>query len=158
MTFPDLESSETASVDFFSEGINFELDHPLILEQWIKSTILQENKALHYINYIFCSDSYLYDMNVNYLQHDTLTDVISFPYSNEAVEGEIYISIDRIKDNAVNLGISFAYELHRVMIHGTLHLIGYLDKSVEEKQEMTQLEDLYLQSLKKIFQEKEIAY
>jgi len=158
MTFPDLESNETASVDFFSEDNSFELDYPLILEQWIKTTILQENKALHYINYIFCSDSYLHDMNIAYLQHDTLTDVISFPYSDEAVEGEIYISIDRVKDNAANLDISFAYELHRVMIHGTLHLIGYLDKSVDEKQEMTRLEDLYLTSLKKIFQEKGIAY
>ena len=81
---------------------------------------------------------------MDYLQHDTLTDVITFYYSTETIEGDIFISIDRVKDNAKDLNISFSDELHRVMIHGTLHLLGYGDKTPEEQQEMTTKENFYL--------------
>lgn len=99
-----------------------------------------------YINIIFCSDEYLLDLNRNFLKHDTLTDIITFPFmeNDDNISGDIYISIPRVKENAENFGQDFEAELQRVMVHGILHLLGYKDKSKIAKAEMTAKEDLYL--------------
>jgi probable rRNA maturation factor len=126
------------------EDIDFQLpnEHPLSI--WIEKTIIEEKKELGAVSYIFCSDDYLHQMNVEYLDHDTLTDVITFPYNDNPIEGDIFISIDRVKDNAHDLNIPFENELHRVMIHGILHLCGYRDETDEEETEIRQKEDKYL--------------
>ena len=97
---------------------------------------------------MFCDDNYLHKLNVDFLQHDTLTDIISFDYSvGKELHGDIFISIERVKDNAQDLGVDFETELHRVMIHGILHYCGYKDKSKEDKMVMRQKEDFYLSKL-----------
>lgn len=136
------------NINFYVEDIDFTLSNHLLIFDWIKNTIVNEGKKLRYLNFIFCSDNYLHKINVEYLNHDTFTDVITFPYSKDNyIEGDIFISIDRIKENAQSFNVSFENELHRVMIHGTLHLLGYLDKSTEEKTLMTQKENEYLSKL-----------
>ncbi|MEO1513971.1 MAG: rRNA maturation RNase YbeY [Bacteroidota bacterium] len=132
------------SIEFHSEAVDFELAQADDIRAWLTKVAAQENKEISTLNVIFCSDDYLHQINVEYLQHDTLTDVISFPYSDIIVEGDIFISIDRIADNAKEYGVSFEQELRRVIVHGTLHLIGFDDKSAEDKQKMTQMEDRYL--------------
>jgi probable rRNA maturation factor len=135
-------------IDFHAEDVDFELPTPEIISFWINDSIKAEKATLGgALNFIFCSDEYLYRLNMQYLQHDTYTDVITFPYSDEHVEGDIFISIDRVADNARDLGISFAEELHRVIIHGVLHLIGYDDLSDEDEAAMRQKENFYLQRL-----------
>jgi probable rRNA maturation factor len=124
-----------------TEDVDFQLVREEILRGWIESTIEKEGKKLGALSYIFCSDDYLHKLNVEYLNHDTLTDVITFPYNKNPVEGDIFISIDRVKDNAQDLNISFEQELHRVMIHGVLHLCGYLDETDEEEAIIRQKED-----------------
>ena len=96
------------------------------------------------LNFIFCSDEHLRGINVEYLAHDYYTDVITFPYTDQAVHGDVFISIDRVRDNATSLGVEFTNELYRVMAHGTLHLAGYEDKTDEKKAEMRAKEDFYL--------------
>jgi probable rRNA maturation factor len=112
----------------------------------ISNLFKQEGKVLKTLNYIFCSDDYLLKINQDYLQHDTLTDIITFDLSGspDAIEGEIYISVDRVKDNAHSYNVPFLEELHRVMFHGALHLCGYKDKKSEEKTEMKRKENFYL--------------
>ncbi len=132
------------TIFFHTENISFELEHLPEITDWIKDSIKIENKLLKNINYIFCSDEYLYNINMEYLQHNTYTDIITFPYSYEPIESDIFISIDRIKDNAKELNVSFLDELHRVIIHGALHLIGFDDKSEAAQVLMTQKENEYL--------------
>jgi len=132
------------SIDFFAENIDFQLDTPDSVATWLKSVLLSEHKRLDAISYIFCDDSFLLEINKTYLNHDDLTDVISFPYESDPVEGDIFISIDRIKDNALTLNNSFINELHRVMVHGLLHLAGYDDKTPLLKEQMTEKETFYL--------------
>lgn len=129
------------------EDIDFQLPSEAPLSIWIEKTIQSEGKKLGNVSYIFCSDDYLHEMNVEYLAHDTLTDVITFPYNRNPIEGDIFISIDRVRDNAQDLGVSFDIELHRVMIHGVLHLCGYKDETDEEEALMRQKEDEYLAQL-----------
>ena len=129
------------------EGIDFQLISQNSLSVWIEKTIETEGAILGEVSYIFCSDDYLHQMNVEYLNHDTLTDVITFPYNDNPIEGDIFISIDRVKDNAQDLNIAFNDELHRVMIHGVLHLCGYTDETDEQESEMRQKEDEYLKIL-----------
>lgn len=126
------------------EDIDFQLVNEDPLSIWIEKTIQSEGKKLGNISYIFCSDDYLHEMNVEYLDHDTLTDVITFPYNRDPIEGDIFISIDRVKDNANDLKVSFETELHRVMIHGVLHLCGYKDETDDEEAQMRTKEDQYL--------------
>jgi len=129
-------------VNFFSEDIEFKLPDEARIRTWIGKTLALEGKSAAAINYIFTSDAYLHRMNVDYLDHDTLTDVITFPYSeSDEIEGDIFISIDRIRDNAQQFGAAFDVELRRVMAHGALHLCGYLDKTPEDKQRMSVKED-----------------
>ncbi|HEX5170241.1 MAG TPA: rRNA maturation RNase YbeY [Cyclobacteriaceae bacterium] len=131
---------------FFSEDISFRIPHPRKTTFWIKKVINLEGARLDTLNYIFCSDVFLYNLNVKYLNHRTFTDIITFDLSEEPnkVSGEIYISIERIRDNSKKLGIKFPDELDRVIIHGVLHLIGYRDKSREDKKQMREKEDSYL--------------
>lgn len=139
---PDNEESSAENISFQIASVEFELSHPEKITDWIKDVIEREDCHLSALNYIFCSDDYLHKINVEYLDHDTLTDIITFPYSDAPViHGDIFISIDRIQDNAASLKINFQDELHRVMIHGVLHLCGYSDKSPKEKKLMTQKED-----------------
>lgn len=135
-----------SSVNFFYEDTNFKVSQPRKTIQWIKNVIKLEYGSLDCINYIFCSDNYLYNLNVTYLKHKTLTDIITFDLSEDstAINGEIYISVDRVKDNSIKLRTHFAEELNRVIVHGILHLVGYRDKKPQEKRVMREKEDLYL--------------
>lgn len=135
-----------SNIHFFSEDLPFNLPQKTALRSWIVSTIKAESYQLKEINFIFCSDSYLLEMNRTYLNHDTFTDIITFDNSEERgiIVGDVFISIDRIRENAQRFGVSETDELHRVMIHGVLHLLGYGDKSKEKKAQMTAKENQYL--------------
>lgn len=135
---------------FHSEEIDFELESTSKIDAWLKSVIKNENWILAGVTYIFCSDAYLYQMNVEHLQHDTYTDVITFQYNEEFVEGDIFISVERTNENAKNFGVTSSHELHRVMVHGLLHLMGYKDKEPADKKLMTEKENEYLALLKPI--------
>jgi len=112
------------------------------LSNWIAKIIESENKLEGEINYIFCDDDYLHKINLQYLNHDTLTDIISFDYSEgNFLQGDIFISIERVQDNATDFNISLLEELKRVMAHGILHYCGYKDKSAEEEKIMRQKEE-----------------
>ncbi len=145
--FIQLPSETEASINFFNEEVDITLKNQMLIIQWIKDTIRQENQQLGNLNFIFCSDAYLHQINLEYLNHDTYTDIITFPYSDSSVEGDIYISIDRIKENADKFKVSFENELNRVIIHGVLHLLGYKDKSNKEKEQMSMKENFYLRLL-----------
>ena len=131
------------------EDTNFKLYNKRRTSRWIQDSILSEKCSLEHINFIFCSDTYLNKKNVEYLQHDTFTDVITFNYSEVAnmLEGEIYISVDRVLENSQFYNIPFYYELYTVMIHGVLHLIGYNDKNDKDQLLMKKKEKQYLNKL-----------
>lgn len=116
--------------------ISFNYESDFILEQepvyasWIETIILSENKTLGEISYIFCNDEYLHNINMQYLNHDTLTDIISFDYTEgDVISGDIFVSIERVKDNAIDFKVTFEEELKRVLAHGVLHYCGYKDKT-----------------------------
>jgi rRNA maturation RNase YbeY len=134
------------AIAFFEEDIKFKLKSKTQLRQWITETINAESFKLDELTYIFCSDDYLLQINRQYLDHDTYTDIITFDNSegNKIVTGDIFISIDRIRENAAKFNVTEATELHRVIIHGVLHLLGYTDKSAPDKKKMTEKEDYYL--------------
>ena len=138
-----------AAVHFFTEEISFTLKHKTIIRNWLRETILTEGYVLEELNFIFCSDEYLLGINQQFLDHDTYTDVITFDNSEatKTIVGDIFISIDRIKENALTFNHHFLDELCRVMVHGTLHLLGYPDKGKVAKKIMTEKEDLYLSKL-----------
>ena len=126
----------------FNYETDFELGNELLFSNWINKIIESENKLEGEINYIFCDDDYLHKINLQYLNHDTLTDIISFDYSEgNFLQGDIFISIERVQDNATDFNISLLDELKRVMAHGILHYCGYKDKSAEEKKIMRQKEE-----------------
>lgn len=133
-------------INFFAEDISFNLKQKGLVRIWIRNTIIAENHRLRLLNFIFCSDAYLLNINQQYLNHDTYTDIITFDNSDteQEIVGDIFISLDRIRENAKELEINETDELHRVMIHGTLHLLGYPDKGKSAKALMTEKEDLYL--------------
>ncbi|SFJ48113.1 rRNA maturation RNase YbeY [Myroides guanonis] len=127
-------------------SFNYELDFTLVDEDkytsWIEAILESEGFIEGEINYIFCTDEYLHKINVDYLDHDTYTDIISFDYTEgKIISGDIFISIDRVKENALELGVLFSEELLRVMSHGILHYCGYLDKSEAEELLMRSKED-----------------
>ena len=129
----------------FNFETDFELKNEAELTDWIKKTISNESCEVGEINYIFCDDDYVHKINVEYLNHDTFTDIISFDYSvGKELHGDVFISIDRVKENAEEFEVSFTDELHRVMIHGILHYCGYKDKTDEEAKLMRSKEDFYL--------------
>src|SRR5688572_30111324 len=133
-------------VYFFSENIFYSPPHKKLLKSWINNTIIEEGFRLSSVNFIFCDDEYLLEINKQYLNHDTYTDIITFDNSDTAklIIGDIFISIDRIRENSLKFHVSERDELHRIMIHGTLHLLGYPDKGVKAKKLMTSKEDHYL--------------
>ncbi len=135
-----------ASIRFFAEDITFSLTNPRKRSSWIKRAIEAEGFSLGGLNYIFCSDEYLLSINREYLNHDTYTDIITFDNSDasDSVEGDIFVSIDRVRENAQVRQIDFAHELDRVLIHGVLHLMGYKDKSARQTQVMREKEEAYL--------------
>ncbi len=129
----------------FSSENEFVLENRKVIGSWIEFTIHQEDKELGEINYIFCDDDYLVNINNKILKHNTLTDIISLDYSiDNIVSGDIYISTERVIENAVLFSNSFDNELHRVMVHGVLHYCGYRDKTIEEKNLIKSKEDYYL--------------
>ncbi|WP_394265359.1 rRNA maturation RNase YbeY [Bergeyella zoohelcum] len=131
-------------IHFFFENID---EQPLdeTLKNWLGKIILSEGKKLGDINYIFCDDEYLLKVNQDYLQHDYYTDIITFDYvKGKTISGDIFVSIERIEDNATTLSKDFDSEFHRVLAHGILHLCGYKDKSSEEEQIMREKEDFYI--------------
>ena len=132
----------------FNFETEFSLESKDIISTWISEVIINEDCKEGELNYIFCDDEYLHKLNIEFLDHDTLTDVISFDYSvGKELHGDVFISVDRVKDNAEDLDVNFNDELHRVMIHGVLHYCGYKDKSDEEKKIMRAKEDFYLNKL-----------
>lgn len=134
------------AISFFEEDIAYKLKNKTAVRKWVKDTIDAEGYKLRELNYIFCSDDYLLQINQQYLNHDTYTDIVTFDNSEEdgVIVSDIFISIDRIRENAEKFNVTEAHELHRVIIHGALHLLGYKDKSAADKQKMTSKEDFYL--------------
>ena len=133
-------------ISFFEEDIQYNLKDKIKVKQWIKDTIAAEGYQLDELTYIFCSDNYLLQINQQYLDHDTYTDIITFDNSSEdmVITGDIFISIERIRENAAKFNQSVTDELHKVIIHGALHLLGYKDKTAIDSKNMTQMEDKYL--------------
>tara|TARA_R110002012_G_scaffold283090_2_gene473191 strand:- start:139738 stop:140157 length:420 start_codon:yes stop_codon:yes gene_type:complete len=135
----------------FNYENDFEIENIQKLQTWIERVIVSEDFELGEINYIFCDDDYLHNLNVEYLDHDTLTDVISFDYTvGNILQGDIYISTERVADNASDFKVIFSDELHRVMVHGVLHYCGYKDKTEAESKAMRSMENHYLKLLKDI--------
>jgi rRNA maturation RNase YbeY len=138
------------NIQFFSEDIEFTLKNKELIRKWIANTIKSEGfKKNKELSFIFCNDDYLLSINQQYLDHNTYTDIITFDNSEDEdiISGDIFISIDRIRENASAFKVKESHELHRVMIHGVLHLCGYLDEKKEEKEVMTKKEDFYLSQL-----------
>jgi len=126
----------------FNYEIDFELDNETAFAEWLSAVIVSENKKEGEINYIFCDDDYLHKINLEYLQHDTLTDIISFDYSvGNELHGDIFVSVERVKDNAQDFEVSFEEELKRVLVHGVLHYCGYKDKLEADEQLMRSKEN-----------------
>ncbi len=136
-------------VYFHTEDIRFQLKSKRKIESWIKRVIQSRKKKVGTINYIFCSDEYLLGINRQYLKHSTYTDIITFDNSDlkEKIEGDIFISVERAKDNAEKLDVLFENELHRVMVHGVLHLLGYKDKKPADRKLMRKKEEEFLRML-----------
>ena len=133
-------------INFHAEAIDFKVLNPIKTKRWLKSVIESEGFELLEINYIFCNDEYLHTINVEYLEHDTLTDIITFDNSEEdqLIEGDIFVSIERIIDNTKDFNTTFEQEFKRVIVHGVLHLCGYFDKTDEDEKQMRDKEDYYI--------------
>lgn len=134
-------------ISFFSEDIEFTLKDKAKVRNWIGDTIKAEGfKRIAELSFVFCSDEYLLEINKQYLDHDTYTDIVTFDSSEEegVIAGDIFISVERIRENAAKFAVAEKDELHRVIIHGVLHLCGFLDKKKEDKTLMTAKENEYL--------------
>lgn len=131
---------------FFNEDIDFKFQGKNNFKAWLKKVADKEGFKIKDLNYIFCSDEYLHKINVDYLDHDTFTDIITFDNSEDksTIEGDIFVSIERVKENSQTLNTVFDEELKRVIVHGFLHLCGYDDYSFEDKAEMRRLESEYI--------------
>jgi rRNA maturation RNase YbeY len=126
----------------FHYETSFELSNENFLNDWINTIVLSYGYTIGEINYIFCDDTYLHKLNLDFLQHDTLTDIISFDSTlGKLIGGDIFISVERVVENAKDYKVSFTDELHRVMIHGVLHYMGFKDKSIVDKKRMRKEED-----------------
>ena len=136
---------------FFTEGTSYRIEGKGVLRQWMSKTVKKEGFTLGDLNIILCDDNFLLKLNKKYLKKKTLTDIITFPDdgSGKIAGGEIYISIDRIKENAKQYGIRISDELSRIIIHGILHLAGYKDGTEDEKRTMREREEKYLKTLRK---------
>jgi len=139
--------SATKVIRFFYEELDvFKISNPLITKKWLLLIANGENQKIEGINYVFCNDEYLYKINLEYLNHDTYTDIVTFDNSEEEdrIEGDIFISVDRVKENAITNNTAFKEELKRVMAHGLLHLFGYNDKTADEQKVMRKKEEACL--------------
>ena len=140
------------NIDFNFEDVNFALPNTDILTNWIDYAVKNEGCFTGNISYVFCSDEYLWNMNKQYLGHDYYTDIITFDYvEDKYVSGDLFISIDRVEDNAKTFNVSRETELLRVMIHGVLHLLGYDDQTDEQEAEIHKMEDFYIDVYSKKF-------
>lgn len=134
-----------SKVCFFFQGVKANLANRTVLKKYIQTIFTKEGMWLGSINYIFCTDNDLLKINRQFLKHDFYTDIITFDLSEQnSIRAEVYISTDRVRENATKLGVSFKSELHRVIFHGVLHLCGYGDKNMLDKKKMRQKEDFYL--------------
>jgi len=131
-------------INFHTEDSNPVLIDDQQTSSWLNSVVITEGKEIEQVNYIFCSDAYLLKINKDYLDHDYYTDIITFPYSYQPIKSDIYISIDRVAENADIETVSFRHELHRVLVHGLLHMCGYDDQDSDATAIMRQKEDQYL--------------
>ena len=148
MNFPDFPDDEPeVPVSFNFDDVEFELPDEEKLTDWLLDVADAEDIDFVEVSYIFCSDERLREMNVQFLDHDYYTDVITFPYADDAIHGDIFISSERVADNAQTMGVSFEHELCRVLVHGVLHLAGYQDKTEDAEREMRAKEDYYLTKL-----------
>lgn len=132
---------------FFSEQeVKAKLTNKLLLKPFLKELFRREGQGLKHLQYVFCTDAFLLEMNQQFLQHDTYTDIVTFELSEDPdiTEGEIYISIPRVKENADMFEVTYVRELHRVIFHGALHLCGFKDKSKKDEAKMREKEDEYL--------------
>ena len=138
------------AINFFNADVNYTIKGKLKIKAWLISTAKNEGFIINSLNIILCSDEYLFNLNKEFLNHVTYTDIITFDHGVRcnSLEGELYISIERVRENATNLDITVTNELHRVIVHGLLHLCGYKDKSIGNKVIMSGKEDYYL-SLRK---------
>lgn len=137
---------------FFNEDIDFTLPNKNHIKIWINNAIKNENYVPGQINFIFTSDKYLLNINKQYLSHNYFTDIITFnDVQGDIINGDIFISVETVKNNSLRFGVSFDEELSRVMIHGIMHLIGYDDQTEEQKSEMRKKENEYLDRLKNLF-------
>ena len=138
-------------VSYFFEDTNFKFNRRCLTSQWLKFTAESEIKRIGQVNIIFCSDNYILDINQKYLQHDYFTDIITFDYcEGKTLSGDLFISVDTVRENAIFYGTEFDDELNRVIVHGLLHLIGYDDHSEEDQKTMRSKEDYYLAQREKL--------
>ncbi|KYG78001.1 rRNA maturation RNase YbeY [Roseivirga spongicola] len=140
----------SSQINFFVEDVEFKLNHKTIIRKWIKSIVESHQQSIEEINYIFCSDEYLLNVNREYLYHDYYTDIITFDNRealDEPILSDIFISIDRVKENAITEATHFDNELYRVLIHGVLHLLGQADKTEEQQVAMRKSEEASLSLL-----------
>lgn len=138
-------------VSYFFEDTNFKFNRRRLTSQWLKFTAESEIKRIGQVNIIFCSDNYILDINQKYLQHDYFTDIITFDYcEGKTLSGDLFISVDTVRENAIFYGTEFDDELNRVIVHGLLHLIGYDDHSEEDQKTMRSKEDYYLEQREKL--------
>ena len=139
-------------IRFFYEETKYKIEYPRKTVKWIIESAKRERKSVLDVNYIFCSDAYLHSINKEFLSHDTFTDIITFDDSDgKNISGEIYISLDRVKENSLKFNSIFQDELRRVMMHGILHLVGYKDKKTHEVSTMRKKEEAYLSLWKTMF-------
>ena len=135
-------------VYFHTEDISFVFKNKRKVSSWLNSVVTSFDKKVGTLNYIFCSDQYLYSINKTYLNHDNFTDIITFNYCDgNKISGDLFISIDRVKEYSTLNNIEFNIEIHRVIVHGVLHLCGFNDKTEEEKENMRKQENISLQLL-----------
>ena len=133
-------------IRYFCEDIRFTYKNKLANNRWLKMVAGSEIRKIGDINVIFCSDTYILDVNMKYLQHDYFTDIITFDYcEGKVLSGDLFISVDSVRENSIEFGTDFEEELHRVIVHGVLHLIGYDDHTDEDRKVMRQKENYYLQ-------------
>ena len=133
------------AISFSTANLDFELEDKVKVKKWISEVVTAQGKKVGQIGYLFCDDAYLIEVNRTYLNHDTYTDIITFDYVvGDIISGDIMISVERVKENASQFNTSFEQELHRVIIHGVLHLLGQKDKSESEAAEMRKKEEAAL--------------
>ena len=144
--------TDLQKVTFSAADVQLNFRNRTALKKWIASAIKKEGRILSSLSYVFCSDAYLLDLNIRHLNHKTLTDIITFDLSSskKEIEGEIYISLERVKENAGIYKVPYAKELQRVMIHGVLHLCGYKDKKPAELKKMREKEEFYINRMNDI--------